>query len=167
MKNTRIINSIMCLLFMLATSSVFAAKHKQPNILFAIADDMSHASAYGFKFLNTPNFDKIAEQGIRFNRMYTPSSKCAPSRAVILVGRNPWQIEQLANHKPTWPEHYKSVVEVLGENGYHTGFTGKGWSPGKHPKDRLVTGKEYNKIKMAKKDLPTTKVYPSDYTSNF
>ena len=56
---------------------------ERPNILFALADDMSHASCYGYRFLDTPNFDRIAREGIRFDRAYTPSSKCAPSRSVI------------------------------------------------------------------------------------
>ena len=76
----------------------------RPNILFAIADDMSHASAYGHKFLSTPNFDRVAKQGILFNRAYTPSSKCAPSRSVIITGRNPWQLEEAANHQPYFPK---------------------------------------------------------------
>ncbi|WP_158965420.1 sulfatase [Paraglaciecola sp. L3A3] len=148
---------------LLLFNKVHAAK--PVNILFAVADDMSHASAYGYKFLNTPNFDSIGEQGIRFNRMYTPSSKCSPSRAVILTGRNPWQLEELANHKPTWPEKYISVIEVLEQNGYFTGFTGKGWNPGIHPKNRTLTGRQYNQIKMDK--TPTSKMFTSDYTANF
>ena len=67
---------------------------KKPNILFAIADDMSHASAYGYKFLKTPNFDKVAANGILFSKAYTPSSKCAPSRSVIITGRNPLAVRR-------------------------------------------------------------------------
>ena len=40
------------------------AQTKRPNIIFAIADDMSHASAYGYKFLKTPHFDKIGKEGL-------------------------------------------------------------------------------------------------------
>ncbi|WP_221409095.1 sulfatase family protein [Reichenbachiella versicolor] len=138
---------------------------KRPNILFAIADDMSHASAYGYNFLSTPNLDRVAEQGLRFNRMYTPSSKCAPSRAVLLTGRNPWQLEAAANHQPTWPVKFKSVVEVLGDNGYFTGFTGKGWSPGIRPKGRNLTGKVYNQLKVD--SVPASKIHKYDYTENF
>ncbi|TYA74651.1 sulfatase family protein [Seonamhaeicola marinus] len=138
---------------------------KRPNILFAIADDMSHASAYGYKFLKTPNVDKLAKTGLKFNRMYTPSSKCAPSRAVILTGRNPWQLEEAANHQPTWPVKYKSVVEVLTDNGYFTGFTGKGWNPGIHPKGRNLTGKPYNQLQL--ESVPAKGIHKFDYTGNF
>ncbi|MEO0793899.1 MAG: sulfatase [Verrucomicrobiota bacterium] len=137
----------------------------RPNILFVCADDMSHASCYGYEFVSTPHFDSLAEDGLRFTRMYTPSSKCAPSRAVILTGRNPWQLDGAANHKPIWPVKFKSFVEALSENGYHAGFTGKGWNPGIHPKGRNLTGTAYNSIK--KQDLPTKNVATYDYAENF
>ena len=89
---------------------LFFAQNKQPNILFVVADDMSHTSIYGYDFVNTPNFDSLGEQGLVFNNMYTPSSKCAPSRAVMLTGRNPWQLEEAANHQPIWPVKFKSFV---------------------------------------------------------
>ena len=140
----------------------FAAE--KPNILFAIADDMTHASAYGFKFLKTPNFDRVAKEGILFNRAYTPSSKCAPSRSVIITGRNPWQLEQAANHQPYFPEKFKSVVEALKEHGYSTGFTGKGWGPG-IAKGRELTGTDYSKLKV--KQTPANGINKIDYAGNF
>ena len=137
---------------------------KKPNILFAIADDMSHASAYGYKFLKTPNFDKVAANGILFNKAYTPSSKCAPSRSVIITGRNPWQLEEAANHQPYFPKKFKSVVEVLGEKGYFTGTTGKGWGPG-DTGGRSLTGPQFNKIKV--KSTPAKGINKIDYAANF
>ena len=143
--------------------SVFA-EDKKPNILFAIADDMSHASAYGYKFLNTPNFDQIAKEGILFNRAYTPSSKCAPSRSVIITGRNPWQLEEAANHNPVlFPKKFKSVVEALGENGYQTGYTGKGWGPG-GTGGRLLTGPSYDKHREPKQAKGMSGI---NYAKNF
>lgn len=136
----------------------------RPNILFAIADDMTHASAYGFKFLKTTNFDRVARQGILFNRAYTPSSKCAPSRSVIITGRNPWQLEAAANHQPYFPEKFKSVVEALGEQGYFTGFTGKGWGPGDNGGRRL-TGTDFSRLKV--KQTPASKINKIDYAGNF
>ncbi|EMI17033.1 heparan N-sulfatase [Rhodopirellula maiorica SM1] len=59
-----------CVLTALVALIAQQAHSSPPNILFAVADDMSHASAYGHKFLSTPNFDAIARQGLRFNRMY-------------------------------------------------------------------------------------------------
>ena len=156
----------MCrLLLLLIFVSVSAnALEKKPNILFAIADDMSHASAYGYKFLKTPHFDKVAAEGILFNKAYTPSSKCAPSRSVIISGRNPWQLEEAANHQPYFPKKFKSVVEVLGEKGYFTGTTGKGWGPGE-TFGRSLTGPQFDKIKV--KNTPATGISNTDYAANF
>ena len=138
----------------------------RPNILLAIADDLSHASAYGTKFLNTPNIDAIAREGLLFHRMYTPSSKCAPSRAVLLTGRNPWQLEELANHKADWPnKKYKSVIEALVASGYFAGYTGKGWAPGTHPKNRNLTGRSFNELTKA--TVPAKGIKTIDYAGNF
>ena len=92
---------ITVLFTLLGLLSVFAKNSKErPNILFAIADDWSfgHAGAYGCKWIKTPAFDRLAKEGILFNRAYTPNAKCAPSRAIILTGRNSWQLEEAANH---------------------------------------------------------------------
>ena len=66
-----------------------SGESRRPNILFAIADDWSfgHAGAYGCGWVQTPNFDRVAQEGILFTRAYTPNAKCAPSRAIILTGR--------------------------------------------------------------------------------
>eukprot|EP00729_Bicosta_minor_P011603 gene11603-4544_t len=146
-----------------------AEGNRLPNILFAIADDMSHASAYGHTFLQTPNFDRIGEEGVLFLRAYTPNSKCAPSRSTIVTGRNPWQLGAAANNKPYFPEVYKSVVDALADGaGYFTGYTGKGWGPGELPGPRVsLTGKEWNAIVMADNGRITTKVDASDYAANF
>ena len=128
-------------------------KHR-PNIVFAIADDWSfgHAGAYGCKWINTPAFDRLANEGILFNRAYTPNAKCAPSRAIILTGRNSWQLEEAANHMNIFPSKFKGWMEVLAENGYSTGYTGKGWGPGiarnSRGIDRLITGIQYSKEKL-------------------
>lgn len=155
--------ALFCAVFL--GSGAVADPVKRPNILFAIADDMSHASAYGYEFVSTPHFDAIAAEGLLFERMYTPSSKCAPSRAVLLTGRNPWQLEGAGNHKPVWPLKFKSVVEALEDHGYFAGFTGKGWNPGIHPKGRQLTGKAYNSLEVESK--LTKAIAAFDYSANF
>ncbi|WP_088546992.1 sulfatase family protein [Paenibacillus aquistagni] len=61
---------------------------QRPNILFIMSDDhASHAiSAYNSKVNQTPNLDRIAEEGIRFDNCFCTNSICAPSRAAILTG---------------------------------------------------------------------------------
>jgi arylsulfatase A-like enzyme len=62
---------------------------KKPNILFIMTDDhASHAmSCYGSRINTTPNIDRIAKEGIRFENCFCTNSICAPSRAVILTGK--------------------------------------------------------------------------------
>ena len=153
------------LFIFLFLSFLLMAQKKQPNVLFVVADDMSHTGIYGYDFVKTPHFDSLGKEGLVFNHMYTPSSKCAPSRAVMLTGRNPWQLEAAANHQPIWPVKFKSFVEVLSDNGYFSGFTGKGWSPGIHPKGRKLTGVEFNQKKIKVKPLKNIATY--DYSENF
>jgi arylsulfatase A-like enzyme len=141
-----------------------------PNILFAIADDWSfgHAGAYGAKWVKTPGFDRVAREGVLFTRAFTPNAKCAPSRAIILTGRNSWQLEEAANHVPFFPAKFRTWAEVLGERGYFTGLTAKGWGPGvandANGKPRQMAGKPFNSRKLQ----PATKgIEGNDYAANF
>ncbi len=141
-----------------------------PNILFCIADDASfpHMGAYGCSWINTPSFDRIAEQGILFTNAYTPNAKCAPSRACILTGRNTWQLEEACNHVPYFPEKFKVYTEALAENGYFTGMTGKGWAPGvegtRNGVPRHLAGTPFREKKLTP---PTHGISPVDYSGNF
>lgn len=142
----------------------------RPNILFCIADDVSfpHMGAYGTTWVQTPAFDKVASEGILFMNAYTPNAKCAPSRACILTGRNSWQLEEAANHIPVFPLKFRSFMEALGENGYFTGHTAKGWAPGRALDDdgnrRLLTGKAFNDKRL---EPPTQHISDIDYSANF
>jgi N-sulfoglucosamine sulfohydrolase len=103
----------------------------RPNILFAISDDQSfaHTSFAGCKFINTPAFDRIAEEGIYFSNCYAGSPGCAPSRSSIVTGRYHWQNEQSGQHASSWMKKYVPFVDLLKDNGYYTGRTGKGVGP--------------------------------------
>jgi len=71
-------------------------KSKPPNIIFIMSDDhAAHAiSAYGSKINQTPNIDRIANEGIRFSNCFCTNGICAPSRAVILTGKHSKMVEQ-------------------------------------------------------------------------
>ena len=143
---------------------------RKPNILFAIADDASfpHMSAYGTEWVNTPAFDRVAEEGILFTNAYTPNAKCAPSRSCILTGRNSWQLEEAANHVPYFPAKFTTYVEALEQNGYFTGYTGKGWAPGDpgeiNGERRQLTGPAFSEHKTTP---PAEHISNNDYTRNF
>jgi N-sulfoglucosamine sulfohydrolase len=141
----------------------------KPNILFFIMDDASkHLGAYGTNWVNTPAIDRVADQGILFNNAYTPNAKCAPSRSAILTGRNSWQLEEAANHVNYFPAKFKTFPEVLRENGYATGLTGKGWGPGDpgmiDGQKRRLIGEEYNDIRS---QSWTKHISNKDYAANF
>ncbi|WP_179021796.1 sulfatase family protein [Winogradskyella forsetii] len=143
---------------------------EKPNILLVVADDATvrHMGAYGSKFIKTPAFDRVAKNGVLFNKAYTPNAKCAPSRASMLTGRNSWQLEAGGNHMSYFPSKFKTFPEVLDENGYHVGYTGKGWLPGVAfnedgtKRDLLI--KNYSNIEL---DAPTTEISNNDYAANF
>ncbi|WP_162415298.1 sulfatase family protein [Cyclobacterium roseum] len=156
--------------FLFSCQEKVAESSRRPNILFAIADDLSypHMGVYGIDWIQTPAFDRVAREGLLFSRAYTPNAKCSPSRSIILTGRNSWQLEEAANHVPFFPENFASHVEILGENGYFTGFTGKGWAPGnpgqRNGKPRMLTGPRYSDIQL---DPPTEQISKVDYAANF
>ena len=141
----------------------------RPNILFIISDDQSfpHTSSYGTTWVNTPGFDRVAQEGLLFNQAYTTNAKCSPSRSSILTGRNSWLLEEATNHVPHFPEKFITFPEVLKDNGYKTGFTGKGWAPGKATKGgkkRDLIGPMYRDIKL---DPPADFISNVDYFENF
>lgn len=146
-----------------------SSKQKPPNILFLIADDAGiDFSAYGSSYVNTPAFDRVAKEGILFNKAYTPNAKCAPSRSCILTGRNSWQLEAAANHWIYFPPQFKTFPEVLIENGYESGYTGKGYQPGfaltHDGKKRDLLIKSYDTFRL---QPPTKEISRIDYASNF
>lgn len=143
---------------------------RRPNILFALADDASHFSAYGHSFVNTPHFDRVASEGVRFNNMFTTNPKSAPSRASILTGMHTWQLKAACTHYCYFPgpDEFAVYPDVLEAAGYHVGFTGKGWAPGdwkREGRTRNPAGPEYS----SKKLIPpaNTKIKDIDYAGNF
>ncbi len=147
-----------------------ALAKNRPNILFVIADDWGYgdASVYGKEWIRTPAIDRVAREGLRFDNAYTPNAKCAPSRASILTGRNPWQLKEAGNHGGTFPLEFKTFTEALDQYGYYVGITGKGWGPGvaldAGGKPRPLTGVAFDKRKAA---APASKIESNDYAANF
>ncbi|MFK7811904.1 MAG: sulfatase [Maribacter sp.] len=158
------------LLFLLIYSFVNAKEtEKRPNILVIMFDDAGlDMSAYGSTYVKTPGFDAIAKEGILFNRAYTPNAKCAPSRAAVITGRNSWQLDAAANHVIYFPSKFKTYQEVLLENGYTTGHTGKGYGPAltltADGSQREVMGPAFNEKNLKP---ATNAIGTNDYSANF
>ncbi len=112
----------------------------RPNIVFAFADDWGrYASAYRnqpgestiHELIETPNFDRIANEGALFLNAYVPAPSCTPCRSSLLSGRYFWQTGQGAIlFGASWDESIPTYPLVLEQAGYHIGYTYKVWSPG-------------------------------------
>jgi arylsulfatase A-like enzyme len=122
---------------LLATALLFLPGPLQaqegPNILFAFADDWGypHAGAYGDPTVETPTFDRLAEEGVLFERAFVSVPSCTPSRGAVLSGQDFWRLEEAANLWSTFPEDVAVYPDLLAdEAGYAVGHTRKGWGPG-------------------------------------
>lgn len=97
-----------------------------PNILFIFTDDHSTAaiSAYGSRINNTPNLDRIAREGMVFDRMFCTNSICAPSRAVILTGKHSAH-NGVRDNGDLFDGEQANVAKLLQSAGYATALIGK------------------------------------------
>ena len=156
-------------LLLLSPVCCLAQKQVRPNILVAIADDQSypHASAYGSTWIHTPAFDRVASEGLLFSNCYACSPGSSPSRASMLTGLFPWQIEEAGTHASSFPSRYVCYTDVLHEAGYHVGYTGKGWGPGDWKvsgRTQNPAGPEYNRHRL---EPPVKGISDIDYSANF
>jgi len=97
-------------------------KTSLPNFVFLISDDQSYpdAGCYGNKFLHTPSIDRLAREGLRFDRGFAPAPSCSPSRSAILTGESPHETGTSRFHSPM-PDGQKTILEYLKPRGYYTG----------------------------------------------
>jgi uncharacterized sulfatase len=148
MKRLVLLSFCSCALtFALATR----AAEPRPNILLCIADDASwyHFGANGDKVCRTPNFDRVAREGVNFTRAFCSSPSCTPSRGALLTGQDFWRLEDGANLWSRWPNKFPAYPDLLTKAGYHVGLKGKGWGPG----DFKFGGREHNPAGPAYKDF--------------
>lgn len=141
---------------------------KGPNFLFCIADDWSfpHAGIYGDKVVRTPNFDRIAREGLLFMNAFTASPSCAPSRAAILTGQEIWRLEEggllfgaLSNKHPVYPY-------LLRDNDYEIGHTGKGYTPADHKRGGWTEDPAGTPYQDLKSEVPEG-IRATNYSANF
>ncbi|WP_422350983.1 sulfatase [Flagellimonas sp.] len=168
-----IVLSLCCMEWQYTYGQVSDHGLRRPNILIAISDDQSYpyAGAYGDKTVNTPAFDLVAREGVLFNNAFSTSPGCAPSRSSILTGRYPWQNEEAGGHQSIFPLEYKVFVDVLEENSYSIGFTGKGCAPFNWKlsgRNRNPAGVEFNRSRYGANDsIPAAGISDINYASNF
>ncbi|WP_276166017.1 sulfatase [Zobellia alginiliquefaciens] len=141
--------SILCLFFVCSTACQKQQSSDRPNILFILADDLGYTdlSCMGSTFYETPNIDRIANEGTNFTNGYAASRVCSPSRASIMSGKFParhditvhigspsgedWRKRNRftkllpAEYQHNLPKVYITMPEALKQAGYKTFFTGK------------------------------------------
>lgn len=133
----------------LALSAGLSAGHSQtrrrrrsrPNVIFILADDLGWGdlSCYGRPDYETPNIDRLAQQGARFRNAYSASAVCTPSRCGFITGRYPVRL-RVGLREPLRatdddigldPAH-PTIASILKKHGYDTALVGK-WHLGVRP----------------------------------
>src|SRR6476620_8538052 len=104
--------------------SVFAAGDSPPNIVFILADDhgWQAISAYGDSrhLIQTPNIDRIAKEGMRFDRCLVTNSICGPARACILTGKYSHLNGFYNNTNSRFDGSQQTMPKLLKAAGYQT-----------------------------------------------
>lgn len=149
-----------------STAGSFSVIIKRPNFLIIITDDQSnaHSGKAGYKYINTPNIDELANSGVYFINAHAPAPTCTASRSAILSGQHIWRLKSSANLWGEWSDVMISFQDILKDNGYSTGSTAKGWGPGVHSRNSPPVGKAYN---IERRAVPDPAYNSLDYVANF
>jgi arylsulfatase A-like enzyme len=112
-------------LFALAAACAAERSHR-PNVVVFIADDLGweETTPYGHPVIRTPNLQRLADEGLRFDRFFLTASSCSPSRSSMFSGRYPHNTGAMNLHVDLKPE-VELFIEPLRAAGYHTMLIGK------------------------------------------
>ena len=115
----------------LGAGAVAAEPAPRSNLLLIYVDDLGYGDlgSYGHPVLQTPNLDRLAEEGVRLTNYYAPSALCSPSRAALLTGRHPYRAG-IQSWIPAGTgiylrDHELTLAELLRAEGYGTALVGK------------------------------------------
>jgi len=130
-------------LALVGPAELFAAPARStpPNILFILTDQHRRdgIGAYGNPKIHTPHVDRLAREGVRFNRAYTAQPVCSPNRSSIITGLYPHTSGVWENKVPL-PKTSRAMSEMLAPAGYDCGYFGK-WHLGR--RDAFATFPDY------------------------
>lgn len=100
---------------------------KRPNILFMMSDDhaLKAISAYDDVHIQTPNIDRIANEGMRFDNAFVTNSLCGPARAVVITSKYSHINGFIQNDNMTFNEDQWTFPKAMQAEGYYTSIIGK------------------------------------------
>ncbi|CAL1517672.1 sulfatase [Chitinophaga sp. MM2321] len=159
-----------CILLFTAANSY---AQQQPNIIFIFSDDHAYQtiSAYGSKLAQTPNIDRIANQGVRFRNALVTNSICGPSRATLLTGKYS-HINGYTLNEKKFNVGQQLFPRMLQQHGYQTAWIGK-WHLGNLPDGfdywRILKGQGqyYNPDIIGPKDTTQVEGYVTNIITQF
>ncbi len=124
--NRMVCLSIWMLGIVLPGASVTMAAETQPNFLIIMADDCTHTDLplFGGRNARTPHLDRLAAEGLVFNRAYVSEAMCQPCRSELYSGQHPMRNGAAWNHSGSRPDT-TSLPHHLGKIGYRVGLAGK------------------------------------------
>jgi len=110
-----------------STSGSGSPGKARPNLLFVLSDQHSSdmLGCYGNRQVISPNFDRLAAEGVRFDHCISSSPVCTPYRGMLLSGQHPLRTGALDNDLRMLPGDGAYLGEVLRDAGYRTGYIGK------------------------------------------
>ena len=162
----------------LITSVLFS--QQKPNIIYIYADDLGYGElgCYGQKVIKTPNIDKLASEGIKFTQHYAGAPVCAPSRCMLMTGKNAGHAYIRGNYefgdftdeneKGQLPLEAKAftVAELLKLKGYTTALVGK-WGLGYNETEGMPTKQGFDYFYGYFDQKQSHNFYPSHLWESF
>ncbi len=133
---------------------------ERPNIIMIMTDDQGwfDAGFNGNKTIKTPNLDKLASKGVVFDRFYSGSAVCSPTRASVITGRNPLRIGIPDANSGHMKKEEITIAELVKKKGYATGHYGK-WHLGILTKKELDANRGGKEKHFKHYSIPTMHGY--------
>lgn len=121
-------NRFLSLLILLSGGLLSPAAERKPNVLFIAVDDMNNdLGCYGHPLVKSPNIDRLAARGVKFDRAYCQFPLCSPSRSSLMTGLRPGRtrVFDLQYHFRQGLPDVTTLSQCFGRSGYYHGRVGK------------------------------------------